>query len=66
VVPANAVIHHDENESVFAVVDGHLQERIVQLGPKVADLVAVADGVKKGDLVVVSPPPAAADGLQTE
>jgi membrane fusion protein (multidrug efflux system) len=66
VVPANAVSHHDENDSVFAVVDGHLQERIVQLGPKVADLVAIADGVKKGDLVVVSPPPAAADGVQTE
>jgi membrane fusion protein (multidrug efflux system) len=66
VVPANAVVHRDENDSVFAVVDGHLQERIVQLGPKVGDLVALADGVKKGETVVVSPPPGAADGEQTE
>jgi membrane fusion protein, multidrug efflux system len=66
VVPAKALSRHDENESVFAVVDGHLEERVVQLGPKVGDLVAIADGVKKGDRVVVSPPPAAADGVLAE
>jgi membrane fusion protein (multidrug efflux system) len=59
-------VHHDENDTLFAVVDGHLQERVLQLGPKVGEVVAVADGVKKGDLVVVSPPPGAADGEQTE
>jgi RND family efflux transporter MFP subunit len=66
VVPANAVVHGEENDSVFAVVDGHLQERIVQLGPRVGDLVALADGVKKAERVVVSPPSGAADGVQTE
>jgi membrane fusion protein (multidrug efflux system) len=66
VVPANAVVHSDENDSVFAVVEGHLQERIVQLGPKVGEVVALADGVKKGEQVVVSPPPGATDGEQTE
>ncbi len=34
VVPAKALVHHDENDSVFVVVDGHLVERVVQLGPK--------------------------------
>jgi membrane fusion protein (multidrug efflux system) len=66
VVPAKSIVHHDENDSVFVVVDGHLVERFVQLGPKVADLVAIADGVKKGEQVVVSPPADAADGVQTE
>jgi membrane fusion protein (multidrug efflux system) len=66
VVPARAIVRKDETDSVFVVVDGHLEERIVQLGPKVGDLVAVADGVKKGEPVVVSPPPGAADGVPTE
>ncbi len=66
VVPVQALAHHSENETVFVVVDGHLEERVVQLGPKVGELVAIADGVKKGEQVVVSPPPAAADGMQAE
>jgi membrane fusion protein (multidrug efflux system) len=66
VVPASAIVTQNQNASLFAVVDGHLQERIVQLGPKVGDLVAIADGVKKGDQVVVSPPAGAIDGAQIE
>ncbi len=66
VVPANALVSQNDDQSLFAVVDGHLQERIVQVGPKVGDLVAIADGVKKGDQIVVSPPPGAVDGVQTE
>jgi membrane fusion protein, multidrug efflux system len=66
VVPAKALVAHNADQTLFAVVDGHLEERVVQLGPKVGDVVAVADGVKKGEQVVVSPPPGAADGQQTE
>jgi membrane fusion protein (multidrug efflux system) len=63
VVPENAVVRSDENAKVFVVVDGHLEERVVQLGAVVGDKVAVVDGVKKGDQVVVAPPSAAADGV---
>ncbi len=66
VVPTNALVHKDENDIVFVVIDGHLEERVVQLGPRVGDLVAVADGVKKGEQVVVSPPSGATDGTPTE
>jgi membrane fusion protein (multidrug efflux system) len=66
VVPATALVKHNQDQSLFTVVDGHLEERVVQLGPKVGDLMAVADGIKKGEQVVVSPPPGAADGVQVE
>jgi membrane fusion protein, multidrug efflux system len=65
VVPAKAVVHTN-NDSVFAVVDGHIEERVVQLGSAAGDLVAIVDGVKKGEQVVVSPPPGAVDGAQVE
>jgi membrane fusion protein, multidrug efflux system len=66
VVPAKALVERDGNETLFAVVDGHLEARVVQLGPKVGELVAIADGVKKGEQVVVSPPQGAVDGAQAE
>jgi membrane fusion protein (multidrug efflux system) len=66
VVPVKCLVHHDENDSVFVVVDGHLVERVVQLGPKTGSLVGIADGVKTGAHVVVSPPAGAADGVQVE
>jgi membrane fusion protein (multidrug efflux system) len=66
VVPEKALVHHEESDGVFAVVDGHLEERVVELGPKVGELTAIVDGVKKGEHVVVSPPPGTADGQQTE
>ena len=66
VVPATALVHRSDNDSVFAVVDGRLEERIVELGPKVGDLVAIADGVKTGEPIVVSPPPGAVDGMPTD
>jgi RND family efflux transporter MFP subunit len=68
VVPAKAVVAAEgaDTSSVFAVVDGRLEERVVQLGPKAGDQVAIADGIKKGEKVVVSPPQGAVDGVQVE
>jgi len=66
VVPQKAVVDRDGNDTLFTVVDGRLEMRVVQLGPKVGDLVAIADGVKKGDQVVVSPPQGAVDGALVE
>jgi membrane fusion protein, multidrug efflux system len=65
-VPLKALIERNDNDNLFAVVDGHLEERVVQLGPKMGDFVAISDGVKKGDKIVVSPPPNAVDGALTE
>jgi len=66
VVPAKSLVDRDGNDTLFAVVEGHLEMRVVQLGPKTGELVAIADGIKKGEQVVVSPPQGAVDGAQTE
>ncbi len=34
VVSEKALVHHGDNDSLFAVVDGHLEERVVQVGPE--------------------------------
>ncbi len=66
VVPVTALVTRSESRSVFVVADAHLVERVVQVGSRVNELVAIEEGVNKGDRIVVSPPPGAADGVQTE
>ncbi len=66
VVPEKAIVHGEEHDDVFVVVDGRLQDRVVQVGPKAGDLVAILDGVKKGERVVLAPPTEAADGVQVD
>ena len=53
-VPAAAVSEQDEQARVFVVVAGRLEERIVALGPKLGERVAIVRGVKAGEQVVVS------------
>ena len=43
-----------------------VQERLVQLGETVGDLVAVLEGVKPGETVVVKPGPDVRDGARVE
>jgi membrane fusion protein (multidrug efflux system) len=66
VVPAKAIVNRDGTDTLFAVIDGHLEARVVERGPEVGDLVAVADGVKTGETVVISPPQGAVDGALVE
>jgi len=53
-VPARALRERDEQARVFAVVAGRLEERVVALGAKVGERVAIVRGVKEGEQVVVS------------
>lgn len=53
-VPAAALTERDDQSRLFVVVDGRLEERIVAVGPKVADRVSITRGVKDGEQVVVS------------
>lgn len=53
-VPARAVRQQDEQARLFVVVAGKLEERVVALGPKVGERIAIAKGVIEGEQVVVS------------
>jgi membrane fusion protein (multidrug efflux system) len=59
VVPKTALSLHGTTWRLWAVVKGHLEERVVQLGPELpGGKVAIADGVKAGEKV--------ADGARVE
>lgn len=65
-VPKSAVVKRDDGDRLFAVVNKRVEERIVQLGSERDGKVAVVNGVKTGDSVVVSPGADVRDGAQVQ
>jgi membrane fusion protein, multidrug efflux system len=66
VVPRSAIVDTDDAQSVFAVVNHHLEQRVVQTGAVLGGDIAVSDGLAKGDRVVVNPSPQAIDGARVD
>jgi membrane fusion protein (multidrug efflux system) len=66
VVPRSAVQTDDTGSRVYVVAQSQVQERLVQLGEAVGDQVAVIEGVKPGESVVVSPGPDVRDGARVD
>jgi membrane fusion protein (multidrug efflux system) len=66
VIPKVAVVARDSGPSVFVVAGDRLQQRVVQTGADVGDGVAITDGLKVGENVVVSPTATTADGALIE
>jgi membrane fusion protein, multidrug efflux system len=67
VVPVTAVHQCGELPRVFAVRDGRLEERLVQLGAALEDgRVAILAGLREGEHVVVTLAPELRDGLAVE
>jgi membrane fusion protein, multidrug efflux system len=66
VVPKTALIEEGNSLHLFAVVKGHLEERIVQVGPEREGAVAILDGVKSGEKVVAAPTDDIRDGLPVD
>ena len=66
VIPGTAVREGGERPRVFVAHDGRLEERLVQLGRRQGDGVAVLAGVKPGEKVVVKNAPELRDGLRVE
>ncbi len=66
VVPRSAVSQDDTGARLFVVADSQIQERLVQLGQAVGDVVAVVQGVKAGEAVVVTPGPGVRDGARVD
>jgi membrane fusion protein (multidrug efflux system) len=65
-VPAAAIVRDDVGARVFVVYDRQVQERLVQLGASVGDVVAVSGGIKTGENVVLQPGPDVRDGARVE
>lgn len=61
-VPSAAIVTQGEIARAFAIVDGRVQERIVQTGSERDGQTAVLVGLKVGESVVVSPGPDVRDG----
>ena len=66
VVPSEALAQDDTSTRVFVVVGQEVQERLVQLGESVGDVVALVSGAKAGDSVVLRPAANLHDGARVE
>jgi RND family efflux transporter MFP subunit len=66
VVPVDCVVKDDTGARAFVVKEGQVQERLVQTGEAVGDVVAVLSGVQPGESVVSKPGPDVRDGARVE
>jgi membrane fusion protein (multidrug efflux system) len=66
VVPKTALVQTDTGPTVFAVVEKRLEQRAVHTGISLDDGIAVSEGLKKGDRVVVQPAADLKDGSPVE
>jgi membrane fusion protein (multidrug efflux system) len=66
VVQKNALMQTDDGTTVFVVADGRLQQRAVQATVAVNEGIAIAEGLKKGETVVVNPDPNLKDGARVQ
>ncbi|MEO6601721.1 MAG: efflux RND transporter periplasmic adaptor subunit [Polyangiaceae bacterium] len=66
VVPLDTVRKDLEPPRAYVVVAGHIEERVLQLGEEQGDMLAIANGVKVGDVVVQNPPKTLRDGVKVQ
>lgn len=62
IVPKSALVDADSEPTVFAIVDDRLEQRAVRVGRSLAEGVAIAEGLKHGDRVVLNPASDLKDG----
>lgn len=66
VVPKSALRQDATSTRLFAIVEGRVEERIVQVGPERDGFVAILEGLKIGDQVVVDPNEQVKDGVPVQ
>ncbi len=66
VVPKSAVKTDGDTTRLYAVVEKHVEERIVQIGPAQGDIVSILRGVNPGERIIVKPTEEITDGLEVE
>ena len=62
IVPKSAVVEDDSGSTVFVIADKRLEQRAVHTTLALGDALAVSEGLKKGERVVINPPPNLKDG----
>jgi membrane fusion protein (multidrug efflux system) len=53
-IPASALFDQNGNKNVYVAKDGRLQQRVVSVAPPLLDRIPVRDGLKEGELVVIT------------
>jgi membrane fusion protein (multidrug efflux system) len=66
VIPKSAVVGTENGSTVYVIVDGRLEQRAAHTTVNFDDGIAVSEGLKKGDRVVVNPAPDLKDGSRVE
>ncbi len=66
VVPKSALVRDGDTTRLFAIVDGHVEERVIQAGPTLGEMVSVAKGLAAGERVVARPDERVSDGIDVE
>jgi membrane fusion protein (multidrug efflux system) len=66
VVPRSTLKQDGDTTRTFAIVDKHVEERLVQLGPVEGDLVAILKGLRSGERVVAHPNEQVVDGVEVD
>ncbi len=64
VVPHTALVDNEDEKVVFVVKDHVLEERKVEIGQMNDEYLEIKQGIKKGELVVVSPTEMMHDGME--
>jgi membrane fusion protein (multidrug efflux system) len=64
VVPRSCLRQDGDTTRVYAVVERHAEERLVQTGPEQADAVAILKGLTVGEQIVVHPSEQVSDGVE--
>jgi len=66
IVPKTSIVESEAGSTVFVVVDGRLEQRAVHTGVALGDMVAVTEGLKKGEHIVGHPTADTVDGAKVE
>jgi membrane fusion protein, multidrug efflux system len=64
VVPTSALTTRDGKPTAFVVVDGRIEQRIVQTGDALGDETAIMRGVAEGEHIVLTPAPTLKNGVR--
>ncbi len=66
IVPKDSIVPTEAGPTVFVVANGRLQQRAVHTGTVLDEVVAVTEGLKKGEKIVARPAADIVDGAQVE